>query len=96
MIWPLETGGESIFANQFEYTTVGDELIVISFGTYLPTGFKGHSPDEIDEFLSNAVVEPVARIVMTRTDFQSFYELLKGFIEYKEKQAEDDRDNHQQ
>lgn len=78
--WPLEDDLPAIYANQFAVSVLGSET-VITFGEFLPAGLHNRSRQEIEDYLRDATVRPVAKIVISPAGLEAFYGLLKGFVE---------------
>jgi hypothetical protein len=84
--WPLEDNLMAIYANQFAITQYGPE-IVVTFGEFLPTGLAGRPEAEVEEYLNNASVKPLAKVVMTPAGLEALYGLLKGYMDRKQTQG---------
>jgi hypothetical protein len=78
--WPLEDTLQTVYANQFAISVSGPEYVIM-FGEFLPSGFANRAEQEINEFLKNANIKPVAKIVVSPERLQAFYGLLKGFMD---------------
>lgn len=78
--WPLEDDLPTVYANQFAISAPGPEYVIV-FGEFLPTGFANRPKQEIEEFLRQASVKPVAKIVVSPEGLEAFYGLLKGYME---------------
>jgi hypothetical protein len=88
-IWPMESNVPAVFANQFAYSILGDD-VVISFGSYLPTGLQRRAEEEISEFLDKSEISQVAKIVMSRDGLKKLLALLEGAVEVEEESEDDE------
>lgn len=75
--WPLEDHLEYLYANHFAVLDTGNEIVLV-FGNFLPTGLHRRSPEEIQNYLKTAEVNPVAKIVLSKQGFSAFFELLRS------------------
>ncbi len=78
--WPLVDDLHAQYANQFSIADTGNEII-LTFGNFLPTGFYKRSQEEIQEYLKDATITPLAKIVLSRAGFHAFFQLLKSRID---------------
>ncbi len=78
--WPLEDGLQTVYANQFAISGPGPEYILM-FGEFLPAGFANRSKQEIEEYLRDATIKPVAKVVISPEGLEAFYSLLNGYME---------------
>jgi hypothetical protein len=76
--WPIESDVPLVWANQFAFLNTGHE-VVLSFGQFVPT-LHNVTEEEIEEYVKNATVEPVARIVMTPDGLWALFGLLERNI----------------
>jgi hypothetical protein len=78
--WPLESDLQTVYANQFAISATGPEF-VLEFGEFLPTGFANRPREEVEGYLTNAMVKPVARIVVSKEGLEALHGLLGNYIE---------------
>jgi hypothetical protein len=77
--WPLEDNLQAVYSNQFAISGAGPEYI-LTFGEFLlPGGLFQHPQTDIDEYLKNASVKPVAKIVLSHKALEALANMLKGF-----------------
>ncbi len=82
--WPLEDGLQAVYANQFAVFGNGPEYVIM-FGEFLPSGLFANRPkQEIEEYLKNAKVKPLAKVVLSPAGLETFYGLLKNYMEQKQ------------
>ncbi|MBI3360887.1 MAG: hypothetical protein HY023_07235 [Chloroflexi bacterium] len=81
--WPLEDSLQAVYANQFALSDFGPE-IVIALGEFLPTGLPNRTKEEIEEYLANATIKPVVKIILSPTGLEAFFGLLKGYMDKKQ------------
>jgi hypothetical protein len=84
--WPLENDLPHLYVNHFAYIDTGQEVIIVA-GSLLPTGFWNRSDEEVGEFLDNATVKPLAKLVMTRGGATALLRLLKSQLEEPENES---------
>jgi hypothetical protein len=84
--WPLDDNLQTVYANQFAISGPGPEYVIV-FGEFLPTGFADRPKKEIEEYLRDAVIKPVAKVVVSPEGLEAFYGLLKGYMEKQKKAA---------
>lgn len=80
LIWPLDDNLQAVYANQFAISNYGPE-VVITFAEFLPSSFANRSKQEIEEYLKNAHVKPVAKVIISREGLDAFFGLLKNYVE---------------
>lgn len=78
--WPLEDDIQAVYSNQFAIAHPGPEVI-LTFGAFLPSSFSNRSDTEVREFLKNAQVNVVAKIIVSPQGLQAFYNLLTSYME---------------
>jgi len=74
--WPLEDGLQAVYANQFAIFGAGPEYVLL-FGEFLPSGFASRSRAEVEEYLKNATVRPVAKIILSPEGLRALANLLR-------------------
>lgn len=77
--WPLDKKLSSVYANQFSITKANAEYI-IEFGEFLPTGFVNRSEEELKQYLEGAMIEPVARIIVSPKGLDAFSKMLDRYV----------------
>jgi len=94
LLWPVGTGGQSVYANQFALTRSGPDEYVLEFGEFLPTGLAHRTKEEIEEQLKDVLIKPVARIILSRRGFEALTGMLnkqlKKLLNSPEKLTSDD------
>ena len=85
--WPLEDDLAYQYANQFAITDTGHEII-LTFGNFIPIGFHRRTKEDIDSYLMNAEIKPVAKIVISHTGFEALFNMLKGRMDDIEGKSE--------
>lgn len=81
--WPLEDGLQTVYANQFAISSIGPEYVIV-FGEFLPAGFANRSKQEVEEYLKQANIKPVAKVVVSPEGLKAFFGLLKGYMDKKQ------------
>lgn len=74
--WPLDDNLPVYYANHFALLRTDDEAVLV-FGTFLPAGLHTRSEEEVQEYLENATVKPLAKIAMTPAGLEALYMMLK-------------------
>ena len=91
--WPIEDDLPFLYTNHFSISDTGHEIIIV-FGNFLPTGFHRRSNEEIEAYLSQAMVKPIAKIVMSHSGFKAFMGLLESkradFLDPTEEESSND------
>ncbi len=77
--WPLDDNIQTVYANQFAISQFGPE-IVITFGEFLPASFANRSKQEVEEYIKNASVKLVAKVVLSPEGLKAFAGLLTGYM----------------
>lgn len=89
--WPLDDDLPFLYANHFALYETENEVIIV-FGNFLPTGFPKRGREEIDQFIQNAEIKPIAKIVVSQGGFKAFMGLLKSRMEELFSEGEEPND----
>ena len=85
--WPIETNVPSYYANQFAIMKSSNEVIV-TIGRYFPN-FIRRSEEEIEAYLKDAEVEPLAQLVMSPAGFEALATLMSQYLKQNEENQND-------
>ena len=78
--WPTDDNLQAQYANQFGIAGFGNEFVLM-FGEYLPTWvLSGRSEEETKTLLQNALVKPIAKVVVTKDGLKAFASLLNDIV----------------
>lgn len=76
--WPIETNVPTYYANQFAIMKSSNEVI-LTIGRYFPN-FIRRSEEEIEAFLKDAQVEPLAQLIMSPSGFEALASLMSAYL----------------